>query len=183
MQTRISLIAVASVNALITRNEEPGTGFASEADTRWFQSKLRGSDLVLLGGSTYRAARDVIRQNAIEGPPRWVFTRQVQSWKDEVIAGCLEFIPLERGALISRINERGYKDIALVGGPALSTWFLDAGLVSDLYLTLEPALFSSGTPLATPRSNIALSLNSVTPLSEQTLLLHYAVSSGKGDTG
>ena len=175
---RIALIAVSSVNALITRNEEPGTGFASKADTDWFRQQLRNSDLVLLGGATYRAARELIRNNAASGTPRWVFSRRPQALAGERIPGRLEFMPLDRDRLIEAVERAGHTDIALVGGPALSSWFLEEGLVSDLYLTLEPVLFSSGTPLVTPRSNIALDLQSVTRLAEQTLLLHYRLKPG-----
>lgn len=169
----ISLIAVASVNALITRNEEPGTGFASQADFDWFRQKLKDSDLVLLGGATYRAARESIRENARTGPPRWVFSRNIAQHEDDTIPGAVEFRTLDRDCFLADTTARGFTDIALVGGPALSTWFLDQGLVDELYLTVEPLIFSSGTPLVTSGRNIDLALESVKRLSDQTLLLHY----------
>jgi dihydrofolate reductase len=174
----LSLIAVASVNSLITRNDESGTGFASKADETWFRQKLRESDLVLMGGATYRAARNTVRENARIGPPRWVFTRHRERCAGEGIPGCLEFRGLDRDTLIADIEKNGYEAIALVGGPALSGWFVDHGLVDDLYLTLEPYLFSSGTPLVTLATNTDLNLQSVSQLSEQTLLLHYRLETG-----
>ena len=169
----ISLIAVASVNALITRNEEPGTGFASQADFDWFRQQLADSDLVLLGGATYRAARESIRENARKGPPRWVFSTQIEQYEGETIPGAIEFRTLDRERFLADTAARGFTNIALVGGPALSTWFLDQGLVDELYLTVEPVIFSSGTPLVTPARNIDLALESAERLSDQTLLLHY----------
>lgn len=171
----ISLIAVQSVNGLITRNDEPGTGFASEADLAWFKETLMGHDLVLLGGGTYRAAREAVIRGAEKGTPRWILTREPGEFAGDRIPGKLEFIQLNEAALFEAFLEHGYENIALVGGPSVSSWFLDRGLVSDLYLTVEPVIFSSGKPLVTPESNIDLLLQSVTQLSDQTLLLHYRV--------
>jgi dihydrofolate reductase len=158
----ISLIAVQSVNGLITRNDEPGTSFASDADLAWFKEILMGHDLVLLGGATYRAAREAI-------------TRKPDDYVADRIPGKLEFIRLDEAALFEAIIEYGYENIALVGGPAISDWFLDRGLISEIYLTVEPVIFSSGKPLVTPARNIDLHLISVSQLSDQTLLLHYRI--------
>jgi dihydrofolate reductase len=171
----ISLIAVQSVNGLITRNDEPGTSFASDADLAWFKEILMGHDLVLLGGATYRAAREAIIRGAEEGTPRWVITRKPDDYVADRIPGKLEFIRLDEAALFEAIIEYGYENIALVGGPAISDWFLDRGLISEIYLTVEPVIFSSGKPLVTPARNIDLHLVSVSQLSDQTLLLHYRI--------
>ena len=119
----ISLIAVQSVNGLITRNDEPGTSFASEADLAWFKEILMGHDLVLLGGSTYRAAREAIIRGAEEGTPRWVITRKPEDYAQDRIPGKLEFIRLDEAALFEAIIECGFENIALVGGSAISDWY------------------------------------------------------------
>ena len=169
----ISLIAVQSVNGLLTRNEETGTGFASEADSIWFKEALLSRDLVLMGAETYRAARDSIIRGAERGSPRWVLTHQPNAFDADRIPGKLEFLSLDEDSLINSILIKGYRNIALVSGPGISSWFLDRGLISDLYLTIEPFIFSTGKPLICPANNVKLSLQSVTHLSDQTLLLHY----------
>ena len=171
----ISLIAVQSVNGLITRNDEAGTEFASMEDLAWFKENLSSRDLVLMGGETYRAAREAVIRGAGFGTPRWVVTHQPEAFAGDRIPDKLEFIELEEGALLEAILEKGYEEIALVGGPGITSWFLDRGLVSDLYLTVEPYIFSSGKPLATPGDNVELILESVKQLSSQTVLLHYRV--------
>jgi dihydrofolate reductase len=171
----ISLIAVQSVNGLITRNEEQGTQFASMEDLEWFKEALLSRDLVLMGGETYRAAREAVIKGAEVGTPRWVVTRNPEEFAVDCIPGHLEFIKLDEGALLEAILEKGYDEIALVGGPGITSWFLDRGLIGDLYLTIEPYIFSSGKPLAKPSDNIELMLESITQLSQQTLLIHYRV--------
>jgi dihydrofolate reductase len=171
----ISLIAVQSANGLITRNDEAGTNFASEEDLTWFKDALLSRDLVLMGGETYRSAREAVIRGAEQGTPRWIVTHDPDQFSGDRIPGRLEFIKLDEGALLEAILEKGYEEIALVGGPGITSWFLDRGLVSDIYLTIEPYIFSSGKPLAMPSDNIELLLNAVTQLSSQTLLIHYRV--------
>ena len=171
----ISLIAVQSVNGFITRNDEPGTAFASAEDLAWFKETLGRMDLVLMGGSTYRAAREAIIKGAEVGTPRWVLTRDPEAYVADRIPGKLEFFNLDEGTLFEGILDGGYDEIALVGGPGISSWFFDQGLLNDIYLTVEPFIFSSGTPLAAPSANVDLVLQSVKQLSEQTLIIHYRV--------
>ena len=169
----ITLIAVQSVNGKITHGERGGVEFASAADHAWFRDTLAGMDLVLLGGETYRAERERIRKGAQAGTPRWVFTRSPEAFAQDTISGKLEFRLLERDALLKDIEQGGYQKVALVGGPALSAWFFEQGLVDSLYLTMEPFLYASGKPLVEIMGDIALSLESVETLSQETILLKY----------
>jgi dihydrofolate reductase len=66
-------------------------------------------------------------------------------------------------------------ELALGGGASVYGQFLNAGLVTDVYLTVEPFLFGGGVPLAQGFDRVALKLESVKQLNSQTILLHYSV--------
>ncbi|HKJ91191.1 MAG TPA: dihydrofolate reductase family protein [Oceanipulchritudo sp.] len=174
---RITFIAVQSINGFITRRNEPGAGFASPDDSNWFGGFLKRMDLVLMGRRTYEASRTFIRGRAAEGPPRWVFTREPERFQEDRIPETLEFLRLDRTSFLKAVADKGFRRIALCGGPALSSWFFGHALVDDLYLTVEPFLFTGGTPLLRTTREVACSLQSVKSLSQQTILLHYQVTS------
>lgn len=172
---QISFLAVQSINGYITRNDEPGVGFASKEDNAWYTDFLRGMDLILMGRQTYEVSRDWIRGNAMGSAPRWIFTRDADRYAEERIPGKLEFVGLDKQAFIESVEDQVFRKIALCGGPGISSWFFDQGLVDEMYITVEPVVFQRGTPLLTVTRDLACELLSVRHLSDQTLLLHYRV--------
>jgi dihydrofolate reductase len=172
---QITFIAVQSINGYITRNDEPGVVFASQEDSAWYAATLQDMDLILMGRQTYEVARDYVRGNAMGAAPRWVFTRNPERYAEDRIPGKLEFVGLDRQVFIESVEDQLFRKIALCGGPGISSWFFDNGLVDDMYITVEPLVFQHGTPLLSVTKDVACELLSVRHLSDQTLLLHYRV--------
>lgn len=77
--------------------------------------------------------------------------------------------------LAKRLAKDGHKKVLVAGGSVLCSNFLAAGLVDELYLTLEPVLFGMGEPMLAERLlDISLRLQSVVRLNDKdTLLAHY----------
>ena len=92
-----------------------------------------------------------------------------------VSRGTVEYSSLEPAALLDQLASQGITTVALAGGSSIYSQFLQSGLVTDLYLTIEPHLFGSGVPLATGFERIDMRLVDVTRLGEQAVLLHYQV--------
>ena len=53
--------------------------------------------------------------------------------------------------------------------------FFEAGLVDEVWLTVEPVLFGGGTPLLARRADLRLELQTTEKLGAQALLLKYRV--------
>jgi dihydrofolate reductase len=172
---QITFLAVQSINGFITRNDEPGVGFASREDNAWFEEFLHGMDLILMGRQSYEVSRDWVRGDTIGPAPRWIFTRDADRYSDERIPGKLEFVGLDKQAFIESVEDQVLNKVALCGGPGISSWFFDHGLVDEMYITVEPVIFQRGTPLLAVTRDVDCELLSVRNLSNQTLLLHYRV--------
>jgi dihydrofolate reductase len=172
---QITFMAVQSINGYITRNDEPGVGFASKEDNAWYAGMLQDMDLILMGRQTYEVARDYVRGNAMGGAQRWIFTRNPERYASERIPGKLEFVGLNKQAFIESVEDQVFNKVALCGGPGISSWFFDNALVDEMYITVEPLVFQHGTPLLSVTRDVACELLSVRHLSDQTLLLHYRI--------
>ena len=90
-------------------------------------------------------------------------------------AGEVEFVSTSVQDLVSRLEKEGVTQLVVGGGASVYSQFLQAGLVTDMYLTIEPILFGSGIPLAQGFDRIQMSLVDVTKLNEQSVLLHYRI--------
>lgn len=172
---RLILIAAQSLDGFITRHDMPGSEFASDADRAFFRVALRGFDCCVMGSAAYLAARDAIRSAVMPERVRVVLTRSPERFASDTIPGKLEFSCAAPTRLVADFTARGLKNCAILGGAQIHSLFLEAGLVDELWLTIEPLLFGGGTPLLSRRANVQLALLACEKLSPDTLLLKYRV--------
>ncbi len=172
---RTVLIAAQSVDGFITRHDEPGVAFTSPEDKAYFRSVLAGFEVGVFGGETYRVSREAIRANPAGLRLRLVLTRTPDRYATDARPGSLEFTRAAPADLVADLRRRGFQRCALLGGSHAHSLFLEAGLVDEVWLTVEPLLFGGGTPLLARRTNVRLTLQTVDKLTPHTLVLKYHV--------
>ena len=173
---RLTLIAAQSLDGFITRHDTPGSDFASAEDRAFFREALRNFDCCVMGGTTYRTARESIHTTLMPGRLRTILTRTPADFKNDSLPGILEFTDQTPAQLINSLRQRGLQRCALLGGAQIHSLFLNAGLVDELWLTIEPLLFGRGTPLLANQVLTKLTLLSKEQLAPSTLLLKYRVA-------
>lgn len=172
---RLILIAAQSLDGYITRHDTPGSEFASPEDRTFFREALRGFDCCVMGGETYRTARDLIRSALMPQRLRVVLTQTPEKFADDAVPRSLEFSNAAPARLAADLADRGLQNCAILGGSQIHSLFLEAGLVDEIWLTIEPLLFGGGTPLLARRTSTRLKLLARENLSADTLLLKYRV--------
>jgi len=172
---RIVLIAAQSLDGFITKHAQPGTAFTSAEDKAYFRAALATFDVCIFGGETYRVSRDFIRTQWPGRPIRMVMTRAPGRYAAEAIPGTLEFTDTAPAALVDQLRVRGCQRCGLLGGSHIHSLFLEAGLVDEIWLTVEPVLFGGGTPLLAQPADVRLELQTSEQLGAHTVLLKYRV--------
>lgn len=171
----VTLIAAQSLDGYITFHEKPGSEFTSDADKLYFREALRAFDCRVMGSETYRVTRDTTRRAAQAGAEITVSTREPENFSTEIVPGKLLFTAQSPTDLVQTLAQKGHKRCALLGGARTHSRFLAEGCVDEIWLTIEPRLFGSGTRLLTESTDEKLELNSSESLSQNTLLLKYRV--------
>ncbi len=170
----ITMIAVMSLDGKLTNGADPHIStWTSAEDKAQFSRHIAEHNLIVMGRRTYAASRS--RMKLEPGKLRLVLTRRPENFQAQTVAGQLEFTSESPRALTKRFEQAGYSRLLLLGGAQANASFLNAGLVSELLLTIEPVIFGSGTPLA-ERLNVPahFHLISLKKLNSRgTLLLHY----------
>jgi dihydrofolate reductase len=161
---RIVLIAAQSLDGFITKHAEPGTAFTSPEDKAYFRAVLAAVDAGIF-------IRDRLPGLRI----RMVMTRSPERYAAETIPGALEFTRAAPAALAAILQSRGIERCALLGGSHVHSLFFEAGLVDEVWLTVEPVLFGGGTPLLARRADVRLELQAIEKLGVHALLLKYRV--------
>jgi dihydrofolate reductase len=172
---RITLIAVQSLDGFITKHATPGSAFASSADQAHLRQALAGFDCSVMGAETYRTSREFIRERMSKPRLRIVLTRSPEVYVSDAVPGTLEFSSAVPARLIADLEARGHRTCALLGGAQIHSLFIQAGLVNELWLTIEPVLFGGGTSLLAEKADMRLRLLTDEALTGDTRLLKYEV--------
>ncbi len=166
-QRRIA-VAVMTLDGKIALHSHHFTDWSSPEDKQFLREFLRSADIVVVGHNTHEtAAKELARYNRI------VLTTSVATTerKDDKLLLCNpETTDIE--LLLAQ-----YKTIAVAGGAWTYTYFLERGLLDEIYLTIEPLVFGRGLDLfasTTKDISARFRLESVKQLNEKgSVLLHY----------
>ena len=166
---RIRLVVVTDVRGVIARNENDPVTWSSTEDKRFFKQITTESGIVLMGRRTYES----IGRN-LPGRVNVVMSKQKQinlPYKPDYL---LSGSPHE---IVSFLTDKGYDDMCVIGGQNVFTEFLKAGLLTDMYITIEPLVMVGNLNLFGEISNeLRLKLERVIKLNDAgTINVHYRI--------
>lgn len=173
---KIILIAAISADGKIAQSaNQSSLDWTSKEDTAFFVAKTKEAGVVVMGSRTFETIGKPLKG-------RRLIVLSEQGGKggevDEVDkVAQVEFRNQNPKELVEDLAREGVTQLVIGGGSSVYSQFLQAGLVTDVYLTIEPILFGSGIPLAQGFDRIQMSLVEVTKLNEQTILMHYQIGS------
>jgi dihydrofolate reductase len=169
LSMKVILVAAISADGKIAeRTDQSSMDWTSKEDTKFFIEKTKQAGTVIMGYKTFATIN-----KPLKGRRLIVLTRdtsKVTPMSD------VEFTSLEPAALVRKLEAEGVTEIVLGGGSTIYGQFLEVGLVTDVFLTIEPFLFGTGVPLAQGFERVSLMLESVKQLNEQSILIHYFVT-------
>lgn len=158
-----------SADGYITKHEDALVDWTSKEDKKLFVKLTKEAGVLVYGRKTFS-----FHNKALPERLNVVMTREPNKY--ESIPGELEFTNQTARNILLDLERRGYKKAFVAGGPEINELFIKDGLVSELYLTVEPLLFGSGKRLM-PETNLEVPLELVEtiPLNTNTVVLHYKV--------
>lgn len=166
---KVFIIAAISVDGLMGAHDtQSSLEWRSKEDGLSFNELTRAAGVLVMGSATYKTFRV---KRAPPGRRLIIYTHDPSSISGEGIETTAE----DPKTLVDRLAAEGYPALAVCGGAMINSLLLDAGLVDELYLTIEPVVFGGGVPLLKNPSVAKLRLLESTPLNAHSLLLHYAV--------
>ncbi len=171
------MIVASSRDGYITDKNNPDpTSWTSKEDQAFFSNMLNQYTFLIIGRKTYEANKGTPRPGRL----RVVLTHHPEHFTSETVAGQLEFINTSPTELVGKYQNAHDKAL-LVGGGYIFEEFLESGLVSEIYHTVEPVILGSGTPMLASGKKldqlIKLPKPTMTELNDTgTLLYHYVLS-------
>jgi dihydrofolate reductase len=173
---RVLLLAALTVDGMIARHAHDFNDWSSREDKRLFFRTSKEAGVVIMGRATYETL-----PAPLPGRLHVVLT----SRPDRAAPAGVEFTADPPARILARLAERGYTTAVLGGGARTYRAFLEAGLVDELWLTIEPLAFGGGISLLGTAGGAAdggdvpldlhLALIECRRLGEHAVHLRYAV--------
>ncbi len=161
---KVFIIAAVSADGFIAKNENHPALWTSKADKKRFIELTRRAGVVVMGSTTYKTLGRPLKDRL-----------NIVYSKKQTFEG-VEMTQESPKDLIRKLEERGFKEVAICGGSHIYSMFMKAGIVYTIYLTIEPIIFGKGISLFNEDLLYHLTLkNSQVSESASSLLLEYKV--------
>jgi dihydrofolate reductase len=173
---KIIMVAAISKDGFLTKGKNPDVSeWTSDADKAFFKEIKSKHKLFVIGRKTF----DPGAIKAVSGTLKIILTSNPAKFRKHSQNGQIEFMNLSAVEFVQKY-QNSYKTCLLLGGSQVYTEFLRANLVDEIYLTVEPTIHSSGTPLLAEGKKLVDIIDLPSPeLTDMnnsgTKLLHYVL--------
>ncbi|MBR5966608.1 MAG: dihydrofolate reductase [Treponema sp.] len=175
---KMILYMAVSIDGIAALDDEHGIEeYGSPEDRDFFLGRAKKCGAVVMGRKTAR--------HKVGGVPNIVLTHSAKDCrgKPDNDTGARDndsgadgriYMSGSAQEVYDKIAAMGFKKVALLGGPATNEQFLRAGLVDEIFLTVEPVTIGRGIHFANQPLETRWTLAGVKKLNKQgTLVLHY----------
>ncbi|MFH1631406.1 MAG: dihydrofolate reductase family protein [bacterium] len=165
---KVELLAAISVDGRIAESTDQLADWTSKEDKRFFVRKTKEAGVLVMGKTTYETIGRPLPDRL-----NLIMTRNTSGL--DQIEGQLEYTSSSPKEVLDDLERRGFQTVVIAGGSQIYSLWLREGLVTDLFLTVEPVLFGGGVSLVNDVPSCKLELVSSEQLGEKSVLLHYKV--------
>lgn len=167
---KVILYMAITANGKIAK-ENDDTSFVSDVEWKNFTEMMKKTGNYIMGRRTFEAC--VAAKQFPFDCLNVVMTKKPvkNKWGDRAI-----FTDLSPKEVVNVLEKKGFKTAFVGGGSKINSAFIQAKLVDEIYLDVEPVLFGKGIPLfAEANFETNLELIEIKKLSSNEVQLHYRV--------
>ena len=168
---KISIYIAISTNGLISNSRNVPDWLSPEYD-QGFGLICQRKNAVIMGKTTY----NIISPDYLplkEKGTTVVLTTDDQAKSDNPTVVFTKSRAIE---IVEMLAKMGHSEAVIIGGAKTMSEFINARLVDDIFLVMEPVLFGSGLPLLKDvELELKLNLQGVKKLNDNTVQLHYTI--------
>ncbi len=158
------IIAAQTLDGFIARDKnQVSTAWSSPEDKKVFSDITKRAGVVVMGSTTYETINRPLKDRL-----------NIVYSKSKIFEG-VEMTNDEPKVLLEKLEQKGFKEVAICGGSSIYTKFLKAGVVDTIYLTIEPVFFGTGISLFNENLDVKVELISEEKTPSGTIFLEYKV--------
>ena len=168
---KLSIYVASSANGLIS-NSRSVPDWLSPEFGQGFVAICQKTKAVIMGKTTYNflSPDNLPLQN--DGTTV-VLTKHEQTKSNN---STVVFTKSDAAEIVKMLEKKGHTEAVIIGGQMTISYFLNSGLVDDIYFVVEPVLFGSGLLFFKNKElDVKLNLFEVIKLNPDTVQLHYKI--------
>jgi len=163
----VILLMAMTLDGKIARDSIDLVDWTGKADKQYFVRVTREAGVVIMGSKTF----DTIGK-PLPGRKNIVMTRNPDRKSQE---DNLAFTYQSPRQILTSLEEEGVERVALIGGAIVNSLFARESLITQIHVTLVPALFGRGLSLFRESLDVKLELVENREIDKGHLLLVYRV--------
>lgn len=165
---KVFVIAAQTADGYIAKHSDHPAVWTSKDDKKRFVEITKRAGVMVMGLTTFKTLG-----RALPGRINIVYSDLLDNPQIEGV----EYTKLPPKDLIDSLEKRGFTEVAICGGSSIYTMFLQSGLVSKIYFTIEPKLFGKGMNVFNGDVDLNLKLVDVKTTEGGTIMTEYDVIS------
>lgn len=163
---KVAIICKISLDGYINKLDRGKLDWGSREDIEFFAAETRKAGVAIMGQTTFDTLPAPLpdRLNV-------VVTRDVKPTTDNVW-----YTSDTPQQIIDKLAADGHEYVTVTGGSIINGLFMNAGVVTDLLITITPHVFGAGVPLFSDlEHDMNLKLVDSRPMGSGEILNHYKV--------
>ena len=157
------MIAAVTADGFIARDAHHPAFWSSKEDKKRFVDLTKRAGVIVMGSTTYKTLPRPLAERV-----NIVYSRSKQ------FEG-VEMTQSDPRTLLTELEGRGFKEVAICGGAEIYNLFLRAKAIQKIYLTIEPLVFGKGVSMFKDEVNYRLELMNIEKTDHGALMLEYNV--------
>jgi dihydrofolate reductase len=162
----VFIIAAVTADGFIGRHKDHLADWTSREDKKLFVELTKEAGTIVVGSRTFATIGRGL-------PGRKIIVLSTKPAPAPIDG--VEFTSESAIEIVARLAIAGEPTLGVIGGASVYQQFMAAGIVNEIYLTIEPMLFGQGITLFNGELDVNLELIKSWPLNASTLALHYRV--------
>jgi len=164
------IIAAQTADGKIARTSSHEADWTSRADKKHFIEMTKKSGVMIMGLNTFKTFPSPLKDRL------HIVYSTTHNPETDNIPGIVEYTKESPEMVLQKLEERGFKEVAICGGSSIYTLFMKSGLVKKVYLTIEPLFFGEGMSIFSETLDVKMKLSSAKIVhDENAVLLEYDV--------
>lgn len=136
---KVSIVCVISLDGYLNPKLAMSPEWSSQADRKFFVDETKRTGVMIMGQNTFKYS---FHNKAMPDRLSVVVTHDTTQELDNAW-----FTNDSPQHILNELKLKGYDEVSVIGGSMINSLFMNAGLVTDLYITVSPHLFGKGVPL------------------------------------
>ncbi len=164
---KVTIICKISLDGFINKLDRGKLDWGSRADIEFFAAETKRTGVAIMGQTTFDTLPAPLpdRLNV-------VVTRTPKPNTEDVI-----YVDGNPHKILEDLKAKGCEEVSVTGGSIINTLFMNAGVVTDLLITITPHVFGEGVPLfGKLNKQFDLELINSRPLGPGEFLNYYKVN-------